>query len=87
MFQTNSTHGFHIKFGNGWTVSVQWGHGTYSDNKLRPWEQGIVDSSNAEIAAYNESGDWYSFGEEEGNVLGWQSPEEVARFIDTISKL
>jgi hypothetical protein len=24
--------GFHITFENGWTISVQWGAGTYSDN-------------------------------------------------------
>lgn len=85
MFQTNSHHGFHIKFGNGWTASVQWGHGTYSDNHRRPWEEGITDSSTAEVAAYNENGDWHSFGEE--NVLGWQTPEEVAAFLDMVSKL
>ena len=26
-------HGFHMKFANGWTISVQWGPWNYCDNK------------------------------------------------------
>lgn len=82
MFNTNET-GFNVTFGNGWTVSVQWGRGTYCDNRH---SVSMIDgSANAEIAAWDKDGVWHDFGGEQ--VKGWQTPDEVARFISFISNL
>lgn len=83
MFTTSieSDNGFHIRFSNGWIASVQWGYGTYSDNRKR---KTAAHSKTAEIAAWDKDGTWYNFGDD--TVKGWQSPEEVARFLDMVSK-
>ena len=70
-----SSEGFKIKFKNGWTVSVQWHEGAYSDEE----------NKTAEIAAWHEDDVSYDFGYD--TVKGWQTPEEVAEFIKMISML
>ena len=35
---TQHVRGCHVSFENGWTASLLWGDGTYSDNKLWPFE-------------------------------------------------
>lgn len=84
MFTTSieSDNGFHIRFNNGWTASVQWGYGTYSDNRTK---KVTSHSTTAEIAAWDKDGTWHSFGDD--TVKGWQSPEEVAQFLFFISSL
>lgn len=47
--------GFSITFENGWTASVQWGSGTYSDNHSNFSPDGfrrlrLMDSDTAEVA-------------------------------------
>jgi len=79
MFVTNSLggrfdEGFQMKFKNGWTVSVQWHEGAYSDEE----------NKTAEIAAWNKDDVWYDFGHD--TVKGWQTPEDVASFIKMISE-
>ena len=70
--------GLHITFANHWTVSIQWGERNYSN-----------DCATAEIAAWHgERGTrpWYHF--DNGNeVLGWQTPEEVIKWLAHFSSL
>tara|TARA_R110000823_G_scaffold69804_1_gene161422 strand:+ start:201 stop:488 length:288 start_codon:yes stop_codon:yes gene_type:complete len=69
--------GFHMKFKNGWAVSVQWHEGAYSDKG----------NTTAEIAAFKDN-NWFVFDDENGDtVKGRQTPEEVAEFIKMISML
>lgn len=84
MFKTNTmtNAGFQMTFENGWTVSVQWGGGTYSDNHYTDFRT-VIDSANAEVAAWDKFGNWHDFGED--TVKGWQTPDEVARFIQFIA--
>ncbi len=80
--------GFHIKFKNGWTVSIQFGPGHYCDNHQQDFSDAIKrPSSTAEIAAWDANNNWYKFDEVEGGnqVSGWQSPENVLAFINLIA--
>lgn len=79
-------NGVHVTFPNGWTVSVQWGPGTYSTNHHHP-SLGVVfpppelDATAAEIAAWKgESGmiDW----PDGDSVQGWQSWDDVQAVLD-----
>lgn len=82
MFKVNDNGGtgFHIVFGNGWTASVQWGRGTLSENRFGTSR---TESADAEVAAWDKDGNWYSFGDD--NVRGWCTPEEVASFLQMVS--
>lgn len=83
MFETTD-NGFRIKFANGWTVSVQWNPGNYSDNhQSRMSRDTKMASTTAEVAAWDKDGKWFDFGD--NTVYGWTSPEDVARFIYLIS--
>ena len=74
MFKINED-GFTMGFRNGWTVSVQWHQGAYSD----------AQNSTAEVAAWDEDGKWWIFDDGD-TVAGWQTPEEVAEFLHKISQ-
>lgn len=64
--------GFHVKFANGWTVSVQWGYGNYCENYH------ALDTpfgcQTAETACWQEGG-------EASEVTGYRSADEVAAYI------
>ena len=59
---------------NGWTVSVINGPHTYSD--VNSYEVGVIDPTGH-----------LNYKHPDGDVLGWQSPEEVMAMIEKISKL
>lgn len=87
LFRTNTNSGFSIILKNGWTVSVQWGIGTHSDNHLSEGKYGDRQTSNtAEVAAYKDigtpQGSWY-----EDNPRGYQTPEQVIEFIAKVAAL
>ena len=64
--------GFHMKFKNGWTVSVQWHKDAYSHD----------DNTTAEIAAWDKDNNSIMC-----KGRKWQTSEEVAEFIKMISML
>lgn len=68
--------GFQITFGNGNTISVQFGFGNYCDNRAESQES----CKNAEIAIWNSVGNWYDFGS--GTVKGFCNADEVAKWIN-----
>ena len=85
MFKVNQTtgSGFQMTFSNGWTVSVQWGPSTYSDNyNAGSFEKGMT-SKTAEIGAWDDQGNWHQF--EGDTVMGWVHPDQVANFIALIA--
>lgn len=84
MFKTNTMTyaGFQMTFANGWTVSVQWGGGTYSDNRYTDFRS-VTESPTAEIAAWDKEGKWYNFGDD--TVKGWCPADQVAAFIREVS--
>lgn len=72
-------NGFHMTFANGWTVSVQFGKNNYISDRENDGE-----SYDAEIAAWDESGEWYTF-QNDDHVSGWNKPDDVAAFIAMIA--
>ena len=57
--------GFSLRFANGWTISVQWGNGSYSSNTTRtPTQPTIKTSRTAEVAAFNDGGLWWDFDQD-----------------------
>ena len=91
MFRTTDKNGFHMRFINGWTVSVQFGPGNYTDEDVRcaritlDAEQQRFEPLTAEIAAWDDAGVWHDFGSD--TVSGWNTPDEVLRFMNMIAAL
>lgn len=85
--------GFQINLENGWTVSVQFGIGSYCSNRSNtgnPFTDipEFVECDNAEIAAWptdDRRGNWYTFEDGE-QVKGWQNPTKVIAFINLIAR-
>lgn len=70
MFIITKARGFHLKFSNGWTVSVQFGPGNYCDNyhldfdeysTSGPLHKTVPPSATAEVAAWDKDGNWHKF--------------------------
>jgi len=72
----STTSGYHMTFKNGWTVSVQWGKGSYSSNYM----QKSSVTTCAEI--------WAFFGDLRHpfttNPEGYLSPDEIADYIHEV---
>jgi hypothetical protein len=87
MFKITQGKGFHMTFANGWTVSVQWGAGNYSDHNSAldtpNAALGAKGSATAEIAAWDKDGKWFNFGHDE--VRGYVRADEVLAFMVMIS--
>ena len=89
-FSTCHNKGFHLTFSNGYTISVQFGYGNYCENKYKlndPDSSECTESPDAEIAYWKGNGDMIEFEESGDTVLGYQSTNDVAIWIDRISKL
>ena len=90
-FSITQGKGFKMTFANGWTASVQFGAGNYSDNYAAPFPTssefqnncGAMGSDTAEIAAWDQSGVWHSFGHD--TVKGYCTPNEAAEFIAMVA--
>jgi len=78
--------GFHITLKNGWTVSVQFGWGNYCDNynnkpeELKNYGMIPYSSNTAEVWA------WKNDVTYPNGPKGYQTPEEVLKFINKVSK-
>lgn len=89
MFKITDNKGFHITFENGYTVSVQFGAGNYSDN----YSLGIMDyygkpvppSSTAETALIGPNGGFVDYNDD--LVQGRQSPEDVLKLLNYASSI
>ena len=90
-FSITQSKGFQLTFENGWTVSVQWGPGNYTDsyhssgptNWDAPKQSDSWESQSAEIAAWDSKGKWHQFDGD--TVKGYVSTNEVAKFINKIA--
>jgi len=89
-FYSTNNKGFQMLFENGWTISVQFGYGNYCQNNHHPngfyfsKNQEATTSEDAEIAIWDNEGNWYNFGDD--TVKGYCSTNEVAEWIDKVSK-
>lgn len=89
MFTSCQNHGFQIKFSNGWTISVQFGTSNYCERRSYAAYQSemnepVIQSKDAEIAIWDAAMVWYDFGCD--TVKGWVSADEVAEWINKVSK-
>ena len=96
MFRITDGRGFQMTFANGWTVSVQFGPGTYCENRsfasLASGESfdraeraaGKQGSATAEIAAWDKNNEWFRFPNN-NTVMGWVTPDDVIKFINEIA--
>jgi hypothetical protein len=74
--------GVHVKFENGWTVSVQWGAGNYGSNYDLSFDaETVPDATTAEIAAWKNDRDLMEWADGD-TVQGWCSWERVQRVLD-----
>lgn len=90
MFKITDNKGFHVKFPNGWTVSVQFGRGNYGSNyHYRPTDgkrKDVPPSGTAEIAAWDGEGRWHTF-ENGDEVDGYKTPLQVLQFMNQIAAI
>lgn len=92
-FSITGGKGFHMRFENGWTVSVQFGPYNYCSRRNTSFETLQTSkekgeewgSETAEIAAWPTKGEWYSFGDD--TVAGHESVAEVLAFMQKIAAL
>ena len=89
MFDITMNKGFHMKFDNGFSVSVQWGSGNYCSNRASSVRSGapVPASTTAEVAAFDPTGNIIPLSEGDGFVMGWMSPDRVLAFMNTVSQL
>jgi hypothetical protein len=85
MLEITGGKGLRMTFENGWTVSVQFGYGNYCNGRFSQTYDGRDASSpNAEVARWQGNG---AIDEQEGNLLGYCTPDEVAAFIAATAAL
>lgn len=90
-FKSGWNTGFHMTFENGLTASVQWGHGTFTDNRRKDSSDDNSTSTTAEVAVISEERkllDIDSFLPKDchtdyldDTVCGYLSPDEVVEFL------
>ena len=85
MIKITRNAGFHITFENGYTVSVQFGPGTYCDNYDKRFDDtekcGEYGSSNAECAVWKDDGDLIECRGWGNTVKGWMTPDEILKLL------
>ena len=88
--------GFHLKFENGWVLSVQCGPGMYCEHHndalpaftLAPTEPRLWESKDAEIAVWNsgiEEHKMVDLGSD--SVKGWVTVSDLAKVIGVVYEL
>ena len=89
-FEATQNKGFRMKFDNGFSISVQWGsmnyceRRNYSDEYKSELKEDFIKSSDAEIAVIDKDGEMLDIAEHD-QVIGWLSPEKVAKVIAIVS--
>jgi hypothetical protein len=92
MFKITNASGFHIRFNNGYSVSVQFGPMAYADNHNKGYDEqaeqaaGKRGSSTAECAVVKPDGNLaYWWGGEA--VRGYCTPEEMLALMNEVAAL
>ena len=92
MFRSFNNSGFHIKFDNGVTVSVQFGFGNYCENHFKAKtlnSEEFVESSDAEVAIWDDEGNWITgkyFENINDVVVGHVKPDVIPELLIWASK-
>ena len=93
-FRITDGKGFALTFDNGWTVSVQFGAGNYSDNhgceisSESNKECGKTGSNTAEVAAWDKDNNWLEIQKDgyTDMVDGYLTSNDVLDFINLVAK-
>jgi len=90
MLKSTENKGFQMTFTNGYTISVQFGRGNYCEHKTkmpRPYKKApsLWESKDAEIAVFDPKGNCIAL-EGTNYALGYLNADEVAQWIDKVSK-
>lgn len=88
MLKSTENKGYQLTFTNGYTISVQFGRGNYCMNRRteqNPFMRDIWESSDAEIAVFDPKGNCIAL-EGTNYALGYLNADEVAQWIDKVSK-
>ena len=89
-FQATTNKGFRMTFDNGFTISVQWGsmnyceRRNYSDEYKSELKEDFIKSADAEIAVMDKEDEMLNIAEHD-QVIGWLSPDKVAKVIAIVS--
>tara|TARA_R110000765_G_scaffold348382_1_gene438478 strand:- start:83 stop:409 length:327 start_codon:yes stop_codon:yes gene_type:complete len=87
-FVATRNKGFAMTFENGFGISVQWGTENYCEKKnttihpTDPMEHDRWESLSAEVAIYKDQ-KFIDIGDD--TVIGWLSPDEVAKVIEIVA--
>jgi hypothetical protein len=94
MFSITQGKGFFIKFENGFGLSVQWGPGNYCDHHVNwelpfdaPKQADRWESGTAEIAVIGPDGSFHRIPDQHDDVIGYQSADDVAKWIEYTKNL
>ena len=84
-FVATENKGCQLTFKNGWTISIQWGGGTYSSNRMgKPKDKLLfIESASAEIVIWDTNKNYFVFGATQ-TCLGWLTTNEVAEWIEKV---
>lgn len=75
--------GFSMLFKNGYSISVQFGYGCYSENK----QQSKESSANAEVAIFAPNGEFVPLPNTGDTACGYLPADEVANLIEYAKNL
>ena len=78
-FTNRTKSNFSMTFANGYTVSLAMGEGMYST-------AGGEGFTAVEVAAWNKDGEWVKLDDND-DVIGWQSPEQVLAIMNKIAAM
>ena len=87
-FVATQNKGFFMEFENGFGISVQWGTANYCEKRnttIHPTDQmehKRWDSLSAEVAILKDK-KFIDIGDDQ--VIGWLSPDEVAKVIEIVA--
>ena len=87
MFEVTGNKGVHIKFPNGYSISIQWGAVNYCGNRSRDIEYGkpVPPSSTAETAIKDPFGNFFKYKGDD--VQGYQTVTEVLETMNYVASL
>ena len=84
-FRTCANKGFHLKFENGWTVSVQFGGGNYCENydlfRVLSDDKPDLESATCEMLAWKGDKQY-----PKDDVKGHVGIKEALKFINKVSR-
>jgi len=88
MFEVNSRtkSGFNIQFENGFSVSVQWGPRTYSDNYNESHDSKNLISKTAEVAIMSPTGSLIG-PDDSDNVYSYVTADQLLEILAKAQKL